>query len=46
MLVGYDEAAKDPKRLEAMEDEIKTIHKNKTWELVDKSVYKKAIGVK
>ena len=43
---GYDEAAKDPKWLEAMEDEIKMIHKNQTWELVDRPLHKKTIGVK
>ncbi|RVX16307.1 Retrovirus-related Pol polyprotein from transposon RE2 [Vitis vinifera] len=43
---GYDEAIKDPKWIAAMEDEIKMIHKNQIWELVDRPLYKKAIGVK
>ena len=43
---GYDEATEDPKWLEAIEDEIKMFHKNQTWELVDKPLHKKAIGVK
>ena len=29
-----------------MEEEIKMAHKNQTWELVDKPLHKKAIGVK
>ncbi|KAH9715988.1 hypothetical protein KPL71_021282 [Citrus sinensis] len=29
-----------------MEDEIKMIHKNQTWELVDRPLHKKTIGVK
>ncbi|KAH9704543.1 hypothetical protein KPL70_011512 [Citrus sinensis] len=37
---------KYPKWLEAMEDEIKMIHKNQTWELVDRPLHKKTIGVK
>ena len=43
---GYDEAIKDPKWIAAMEDEIKMLHKNQIWELLDRPLYKKAIGVK
>ena len=43
---GYEEAAKDPKWIEAMKEELRMIQKNQTWILVDKPNHKKPIGVK
>jgi len=43
---GFMEAAKDEKWRYAMQEELKMIEKNNTWELVDRPSHKKAIGVK
>ncbi|KAJ0851519.1 putative RNA-directed DNA polymerase [Helianthus annuus] len=43
---SYEEASQDPKWLEAMDNEIESIHKNHTWELVDPPSQQKPIGVK
>ncbi|WVZ15253.1 hypothetical protein V8G54_012819 [Vigna mungo] len=43
---GYEEAATDKKWINAMEEELKMIEKNQTWELVDRPSHKKVIGVK
>ena len=43
---GYEEATRDPKWIIAIQKEMRIIHKNQTWELVDKPLHKKAIGVK
>jgi hypothetical protein len=40
------EAAKEPHWVQAMNQEIDSIEKNKTWDLVDLSRHKKSIGVK
>lgn len=42
----HEEALKDPKWKKAMEEEMSMIHKNKTWELVNKPEGRKIIGVK
>jgi transposase InsO family protein len=44
--VTLEEAMKNPKWLEAMKEEIRSIEKNLTWELVELPKGKKAIGVK
>jgi len=43
---GYEEALKDIKWKKAMEEEMSMIQKNKTWDLVDRPVGRKVIGVK
>ena len=43
---GYEEATTDQKWRNAMKEELIMIEKNKTWELVDRTNHKKAIGVK
>ena len=40
-----EEAATNKKWISAMEEKLKMIEKNQTWELVDKPNHKKAIGV-
>jgi len=45
-LAGYEEAAKDPKWITPMQEEMRMIHKNQTWELVERPLHKKAIRVK
>lgn len=42
----HEEALKDLKWKKAMEEEMSMIQKNKIWELVDKPVNRKSIGVK
>ncbi|XP_028116204.1 putative disease resistance protein RGA4 [Camellia sinensis] len=42
----HEEALKDPKWKKAMEEEMSMIHKNKTWELVNKPEGRRIIGVK
>ncbi|KAM1062207.1 hypothetical protein EV1_026345 [Malus domestica] len=44
--ITYNEAVKEEKRKEAMDNEIKSIKKNQTWELTDLLKGKKTIGVK
>ncbi|XP_038890984.1 uncharacterized protein LOC120080400 [Benincasa hispida] len=44
--VGYEEAKRDTKWMEAMKEELSMIEKNNTWELVEKPAYRKVIGVK
>ena len=44
--VVYEEAVKEKKWKEPMDNEIKSIEKNKTWELTDLSRGQKTIGVK
>ncbi|XP_057990269.1 disease resistance protein RPV1-like [Hevea brasiliensis] len=43
---GYEDATTDQKWVAAMKEELNMIEKNQTWELVDRSKDKKAIGVK
>jgi hypothetical protein len=43
---SYVEVAKHPKWIDAMEEEMKMIQKNQTWELVPRPTDKKVIGVK
>ncbi|XP_034674498.1 uncharacterized mitochondrial protein AtMg00820-like [Vitis riparia] len=43
---GFEEAIKDEKWWVAMQDELNMIEKNNTWELVDRPLHKKPIGVK
>ncbi|KAL2497283.1 cysteine-rich RLK (RECEPTOR-like protein kinase) 8 [Abeliophyllum distichum] len=43
---NYEEAAKYPEWIEAMKDEMEMIHKNQTWELVQRPTNQKVIGVK
>ena len=43
---GYEEATVDHKWINTMKEELIMIEKNKTWELVDRTNHKKAIGVK
>mgnify|MGYP001791670327 CR=1 FL=1 len=43
---NYEEASKDKVWIKAMEEEIKMIEKNETWELVDPPSNKDVIGVK
>ncbi|XP_022853192.1 uncharacterized protein LOC111374707 [Olea europaea var. sylvestris] len=43
---GHEEALKDLKWKKAMEEEMSMIHKNRTWELVNKPEGRKVIGVK
>lgn len=45
-LVSVDEAMEDPKWIGAMEEELKSIDRNQTWELVDLPSHKHPIGVK
>jgi hypothetical protein len=42
----YEEAAKDPKGIDAMKKELWMIEKKQTWVLVDKPDHKKPIGIK
>nr|KYP69348.1 Retrovirus-related Pol polyprotein from transposon TNT 1-94 [Cajanus cajan] len=44
--VSFEEAMDDPKWIEAMKDELRSIEKNKTWELVSLPLQKKSIDVK
>ncbi|KAL6312259.1 hypothetical protein AAG906_022015 [Vitis piasezkii] len=44
--VEPEQAYTEEKNQNSMEEEIKMTHKNQTWELVDKPLHKKAIGVK
>ncbi|GAU26253.1 hypothetical protein TSUD_224440 [Trifolium subterraneum] len=44
--VNFEDAVKDEKWLNAMNEEIESIERNNTWELVDLPHGKKAIGVK
>ena len=44
--IHFEEAIKDKKWIDAMDEEINAIEKNKTWELVDLPKYKEVIGVK
>jgi len=44
--MSFKEAAKEPHWVQAMKQEIDSIEKNKTWDLVDLSRHKKSIGVK
>jgi transposase InsO family protein len=43
---SFKEAAKEPHWVQAMNQEIDSIEKNKTWDLVDLPTHKKSIGVK
>jgi hypothetical protein len=43
---SFKEAAKEPHWVQAMNQEIDTIEKNKTWDLVDLPRHEKSIGVK
>jgi hypothetical protein len=43
---SFKEAAKEPHWVQAMNQEIDSIEKNKTWDLVDLPSHKKSIGVK
>ena len=42
----FEEAKNDPKLIDAMNEELRMIEKNQTWELVDMPEHKKPIGVK
>lgn len=42
----FEEAKNDPKWIDAMNEELRMIEKNQTWELVDMPEHKKPIGVK
>jgi hypothetical protein len=44
--MSFKEAAKEPHWVQAMKQEIDSIEKNKTWDLVALSRHKKSIGVK
>ena len=44
--IHFEEAVKDKKLINAMDEEINSIEKNKTWELVDLQKRKEVIGVK
>ena len=41
---SFSEAAKDPRWIEAMNEEMQALCKNETWDLVPTSSRKKAIG--
>ena len=41
---SFSEAAKDPRWIEAMNEEMQALRKNETWDLVPTSPHKKAIG--
>jgi hypothetical protein len=43
---SFKEAAKEPHWVQAMNQEIDSIEKNKTWDLIDLPSHKKSIGVK
>ena len=43
---SFKEASKEPHCVQAMNQEIDSIEKNKTWDLVDLPRHKKSIGVK
>jgi hypothetical protein len=45
-LVSFDEAAKEDVWIKAMDEEIDSIERNNTWDLVDLPEGKKSIGVK
>jgi hypothetical protein len=45
-IISFEEAARDIKWKAAMDEEIKAIEKNETWELVKLSKGHKALGVK
>ena len=40
----FSEAAKDPRWIKAMNEEMQALRKNETWDLVPISPHKKAIG--
>ena len=44
--ISFEEAVRDPKWKSAMDEEIKAIEKNKTWDLVELPKGHQAIGVK
>lgn len=44
--VCYEEAKEHPEWLEAMQEELKMINKNQTWELTPRTQHQKVIGVK
>ena len=44
--VGFEKAIEDEKWWITMQDELNMIEKNNTWELVDRPLRKKPIGVK
>ena len=41
---NFTEAAKDPRWVEAMDEEMQALDKNNTWDLVPSSPHEKAIG--
>ncbi|XP_071694865.1 uncharacterized mitochondrial protein AtMg00820-like [Rutidosis leptorrhynchoides] len=43
---SYEEACKDPKWIEAMNNKIEALHRNNTWVVSDLPVGRKAIGCK
>jgi hypothetical protein len=43
---SFKEVAKEPHWVQAMNQEIESIEKNKTWDLVDLPRHKKSIGIK
>ena len=43
--IHFEEAVKDKKWIDAMDEEMNAIEKNKTWELVDLPKSKEVIGV-
>jgi hypothetical protein len=43
---SFKEATKEPHWVQAMNQEIDSIEKNKTWDLVDLPSHKRSIGVK
>ena len=43
---SFQEAQDDPNWMQAMHDEISSIEKNQTWDLVELPIGKKAIGTK
>ena len=45
-LENFSEATIDPKWIDAMQEKLKMIEKNQTWDLVDRPQHKKVIGVK
>lgn len=42
----YEEAVKDPKWKDAMKEELDSIHRNGTWELLELPSGRKLIGLK
>ena len=45
-LESFEEAQDDPNWMQAMQEEISSIEKNQTWDLVDLPIGKKAIGTR